>query len=742
MTLQNNSADTTAQSLPHSPTEGTLRAQMRHPSARAYPARPPWQVGRYVLRMWIMLLALALYFPLPVYADAPGTRGDPPLPEGSTTRSSTNASLWQDVHPLAPPTAVQPRNRYDMVSSSELSSWFSRSLNPGMWVLDAGMGVFAGVILTFGETIQRVAAALIRADDNVQSWTIIPSSCRDNAATNFVFCTPSSLTYDHPGMQAIWSVMRAVAQLLVTLLFVVRMSRLLAEGQPGFVTEGKGLVLTFLGVSLFVNSSQATLQLVIDLFNAISDELLTRASFEMPTPIGHELNAGAALIYALFWVVMAWLIIKNAFRVVHIMVLVGLAPLAGALLMDRSTAPRFYGWLGRLFDLLIEQVALAATMIVAVGMITPLRGGADQVFTGYVLGLLTLLVTVLGSERLTGMAQSVTQGMPLVSRIQGFMWRHGKNAVVTRATGAANRVASAATGAANRVASASGDFLARRGIDGGFKRTAREVLKPDGNGRSAAAPRTLDGRVPFRMPVADSRTRREYDRLRVRAITGDRPDEARRKMAAIHAHGMRIQADEIRRGIGFRTPGDERLAKKRSAADLEQRARLQKAFADGHLRPRPSPWSADQQRCRRDIARAALLEAQAEHRIEREETMVALQRDERDLPTAPPDQRAVIIARIQERQARVAALTPAKGMTVAAATRAHAAALMRQRLAAEGLATPSRIREPWGMEKLSSPLRHPAVVVERRVPARGLRSLSRSPVTPSVHASDEQERKP
>jgi len=731
MTSQNNSADTTAQSVPHSSTAGTLRAQTRHLSARACPARTPWQIWRYGLRVWMVFLALALCLPLPAYADAPGTRGDPPLPEGSTTQSSTDASFWQDVHPLAPPTAVQPRNQYDMVSSSEPSSWFSRSLNPGMWVLDAGMGVFAGVILTFGETIQRVAAALIKAGENVQSWTIIPSSCRDNAATNFVFCTPSSLTYNHPGMQAIWSVMRAVAQLLVTLLFVVRMSRLLAEGQQSFVTEGKGLVLTFLGVSLFVNSTQATLQLVIDLFNAISDELLTRASFEMPTPIGHELNAGAALIYALFWVAMAWLIIKNAFRVVHIMVLVGLAPLAGALLMDRSTAPRFYGWLGRLFDLLIEQVALAATMIVAVGMMTPLRGGSDQVFTGYVLGLLTLLVTVLGSERLTGMAQSVTQGMPLVSRIQGFTWRHGKNAVVTRVAGAAGRVASA-----------SGDFLARRGVDGGFERTAREVLKPDGNGRSAAAPRTLDGRVPFRMPVADSRTRREYDRLRVQAIAGDRPDEARRKMATIHARGMRVQADEIRRGIGFRTPGDERLAKTRSAADLERRARLQEAFADGRLRPRPSPWSADQQRRRRDIARAALLEAQAEHRIEREETRAALQRDERDLPAAPPDQRAVIMARIQERQARVAALTPAKGMTVAAATRAHAAALMRQRLAAEGLATPPRIREPWGMEKLSSPVRRPVVVVERRVPARSLRSLSRSPVMPSVHASDEQERNP
>ncbi len=731
MTSQNDRADTTAQTVPHNPTAGVLRTRTRHPSAHAHPVRPPWQSRRVVLHAWIVFLALALCLPLPVYADAPGTRGDPLLPEGSTTRNSADALLWQDVHPLTPPTAVQQRNRYELVPSSEPSSWFSRSLNPGMWVLDAGMGVFAGVVLTFGETIQRVVGALIRAGENVQSWTIIPSSCRDNAATNFVFCTPPALTYEHPGMQAIWSVMRAVAQLLVTLLFVVRMSWLLAEGQQSFVTEGKGLVLTFLGVSLFVNSTQTTLQLVIDLFNAISDELLTKASFEMPAPIGHELNAGAALIYALFWLAMLWLIIKNAFRVVHIMVLVGLAPLAGALLMDRSTAPRFYGWLGRLFDLLIEQVALAATMIVAVGMITPLRGGADQVFTGYVLGLLTLLVTVLGSERLTGVVQLTTQGMPLVSRIQGFIWRHGRNAVVSKTVRTADRVASAG-----------GDFLARRGFDGGFKRTAREVLKPDVNGRSAAAPRTLDGRVPLRMPVADSRTRREYDHLRSRAVAGDRPDEARQKMVAIHARGMYAQADGIRRSIGFRTPRDESLAKTRSAADLERRAGLQKAFAGGRLRPRPSPWSADQQRRRRDIARAALLEAQAEHRTEREETMAALQRDERDLPAAPLDQRAAIMARIQERQARLAVLTPAKGMTVAAATRAHAAALMRQRLAAEGLATPPRIREQWVMEKLPLPVRRPVVVAERRIPAGGLRSLSRSLVMPSVRASDAQERNP
>ena len=718
MTSQNNSADTTAQSVPHSPTAGTLHAQTRLLSACAYPA--PWQVGRYVLRVWIVLLALALYFPLPVYADAPGTRGDPPLPEGSTTQSSTDASLWQEVQPLAPsgidPGAPVPR----MASDSHLAGgWLSRNLNPGNWVLDAGMGVVAGVLATFGETAQRTAAVLLNARTSDQSWSIIPASCSDNAATNFVFCTPPALTYDHPAIAAIWSVMRAVAQLLVTILFVVRTSRLLAEGQQSLAAEGKGLLLTFIGVSLFINSTQATLALIIDLFNAISNALLTQASFEMPTPVGHDLNIGAMLMYAMFWLIMVWLIIKSAFRVVHVMVLVGLAPIAGALLMDRSTSPRFYGWLSRLFDLLIEQVALAATMIVAVALVSPLRGGVVESFTGYVLGLLTLLVTVLGSEKLTGMSQSITQGMPLATRLQNYIWREGKGAVKPR------------FGTAMKTSlSLAGDVLARR--DRRFHRSAREVVNPvaqAADGRSAAAPRTVDGRVPFQMPAADSRTRHRYDRLKARMIAGDQPDRARRGIAAIHASGMRAQAEEIRSRIGLRTPWQEVLAKKQAASDLERRAGLQEAFAKGRLRLRPSPWNADQQQRRRAIAREALLEVQADHRIERENALAAIQRDERDLHTAAPEQRTAIMARIQEQRVRVAELTPSAGMTVAAATRARAAALMRQRLAAEGLATPPRARGPWGMEKQSSP---PYVVAtERRASGTGHHS---TPPSSPLHA--------
>lgn len=662
--------------------------------------------------MSVTLLTLLIVLPAPAYADAPGTRGDPPQPQGSmqqTGAAPVDAAPWHGVQLLAPSgMPLDAPASFAALDTNPAGGWLSRNLNPGNWVLDAGMGVVAGVIATFGETAQRIAAVLLNAQAS-DRWTIIPSGCSDNVATNFVFCTPPALTYDHPAMDSIWRVMRAVAQLLVTLLFVVRMSRLLAEGQQSLASEGKGLLLTFIGVSLFINSTQATLALIIDFFNAISDALLSRAAFEMPTPVGHDLNIGAMLMYALFWLAVVWLIVKSAFRVVHVMVLVGLVPLAGALLMDRSTSPRFYGWLNRLFDLLIEQVALAATMIVAVALVSPLKGGAAESFTGYVLGLLTLLVTVLGAEKLTGMAHSVTQGVPLATRLQNYLWRK---------SGVAPGAEKAASWAVKRVASSAGESLSRLGFDLRFGRTARQVVRPGANaasGYSAAAPRTVDGRVPFQMPVADSRTRRRYDRLKAQMIAGDQPDRARRGIAAIHARGMRAQAKEIRQRIGFKTPMPEVLAKRQAAADLERRADQQEAFAKGRLHPRPSPWSAEQRQRRRAIARDALLEAQAEHKLERENSLAAIQRDERELRTAAPEQRAAIMARIQERQARVAELTPAAGMTVAVATRARAAALMRQRLAAEGLITPPRARQPWVVKKQSSPLHH-AGATERFVP--------------------------
>lgn len=686
-----------------------------------------------------LFLALVMFLPTPAYADAPGTRGDPPQPQGAmqqTGAAPASVAPWQGVHLLAPSgMPLEAPAPHTTPNSDPVGGWLSRNLNPGAWVLDAGMGVVAGVIATFGETAQRIVLVLLNAQAS-DRWTIIPSSCNDNAATNFVFCTPAALTYDHPAMASIWSVMRAVAQLLVTLLFVVRMSRLAAEGQQSLATEGKGLLLTFFGVSLFINSTQATLALIIDLFNAISDALLSRAAFETPTPVGFDLNIGAMLMYALFWLVMVWLIVKSAFRVVHVMVLVGLAPLAGALLMDRSTSPRFYGWLNRLFDLLIEQVALAATMIVAVALVSPLRGGAAEGFTGYVLGLLTLLVTVIGSEKLTGMAQSVTRHVPLEAQSERYLWRAGKSI-------AAPHVESARQGVGNVVKaswSRAGDVLAGR--DRRFYDSAREVVRPGADaasGRSAAAPRTADGRTPFQMPVADSRTRRKYDRLKAQMIAGDQPDRAQRDIATIRADGMRAQAEEIRKRIGFRTPRQEARAKRQTAADLERRADQQQAFAQGRLRPRPSPWSDAQRQRRRAVARDALLEAQAEHKVEREDALAAIQRDERELRTAAPEQRTAIMARIQERQARVAELTPTAGMTVAAATRARAAALMRQRLAAEGLATPPRARRPSDMEQQSS-RSYPVVAAARRASGTQHPSISTpSPRSPAHHASDEQE---
>src|SRR5436190_885677 len=75
-------------------------------------------------------------------------------------------------------------------------AWLGRSLNPGNWILDAGMGIFAGIVKMFGGMAQKAATAFLG------TASVLPSGC-DNVATNFVFCTPANLTYDHLGVRAI-----------------------------------------------------------------------------------------------------------------------------------------------------------------------------------------------------------------------------------------------------------------------------------------------------------------------------------------------------------------------------------------------------------------------------------------------------------------------------------------------------------------------------------------------------------
>ena len=122
-----------------------------------------------------LLVTLGLLLTPPAaLADAPGTRGPHAAGQGSTgttargtdnkgTSSLTSdATRWQGVQELPPPS-------YDLRSASVPGlapmrqsggengpiAWLGRNLNPGNWILDAGMGIFAGIVKMFGGIMQK-----------------------------------------------------------------------------------------------------------------------------------------------------------------------------------------------------------------------------------------------------------------------------------------------------------------------------------------------------------------------------------------------------------------------------------------------------------------------------------------------------------------------------------------------------------------------------------------------------------
>jgi hypothetical protein len=128
----------------------------------------------------------------------------------------------------------------------------------------------------FGGMAQKAATAFLG------TASVLPTGC-DNAATNFVFCTPGSLTYDHPGVRAIWGVLSSIAAGLVTILFTVRLGRMIVEGPRALAAEGKGLLLTFIVSLSFIQATGPICKLLIDFFNGLSNLLLARASLAFPS---------------------------------------------------------------------------------------------------------------------------------------------------------------------------------------------------------------------------------------------------------------------------------------------------------------------------------------------------------------------------------------------------------------------------------------------------------------------------
>lgn len=705
----------------------------------------------------LALLLLLLILPASAWADAPINRGPDSLPQGSTgtasaasgTMASDNVPAWRGIQMLPPPST--PARGSVMFPQSQAGggnsaiAWLGRELNPGNWILDAGMGILAGVIKTFTGLLQKATATLISGvpiELNAQStsaalqpldagWSVVPSGCFDSA-TNIVFCVPTNLTYDHPGIQTVWAVLRSIAASLVTILFVIRIGRLISEGPRSLATEGKGMLLTFLLAMIFIQSTQAICAMIIDFFNGLNSLLLRNASLALPAVDVGDLNIGSNLMFLFFWIIILVLTLKSFLRLARLIVLLAVAPLAGALLMDRATSGRFGAWFGKLIESLLEQTSLVIVFVVAAAIVQPYvgRSGGDA-FVQILLAIVVLLMA-LGGPSLIGLAAGASAGGFVASMVSYTALRRVGGRVLTRGGGGGRSLPTREMARATdqRATVASGDPA----------RSAAALRQRSTSSGSTSGPARPAPMGSFRM--ADSsdgvRAERAHTRYQMandipRAVDGQRSPTARRQQALMRGTLMRQRADALR------AQGDTV-----GAGPLARKARLQTRFGRGQDIARPPRFTVAQRATRMQTYRAALAEVQGLHGIERDALTQQIALDEACLPelqrnlaisgtsggdaSALHHEHTAIEQRLSTNRARMQALTPQKGMAHARATREAATALANERL-------PHALRSRRFAERHSADRASPFVrrIVQR--PTQGARDeLARSRMAQNAQA--------
>jgi hypothetical protein len=650
-------------------------------------------------------MIMVLLVPLPVLADAPGTRGPENPGQGnvgvpsSASGEVVTSAVWRGVRELPPPSmpargpGYAPLRQQSGGESSAIT-WLGRSLNPGNWILDAGMGIFAGIVKMFGGIMQKAVEAFLG------TASVLPAGC-DNAATNFVFCTPASLTYEHPGVKIVWGVLSGIASGLVTILFTVRLGRMIVEGPRTLATEGKGLLLTFIFAMTFIQATYTISWLIIEFFNGISNLLLSRAALSLPSQDVGDLNIGSNILFLVLWILILLLIIKSFARIVQIIILIACAPIAGALLMDRSTSSRFRSWFEKLIELLLAQINLAIIFIVITAILQPYAGrGAGDAFVSFLLSIV-MMGMALSGKSVIGVAGAAMSGggNGLLSFLKyqvvggalrkaiGGRGRAGEGYAVTSTTDPHVR---AGLDSARRGARESGERNTR--ASGDPAQSAAAQRQTDGTSSSSAVPRPPAPAGSFRLGDAGNGLKGQRANARYLAAGqtarggNDRlPQDARRQQALMRATMMRQQATALREA-GDRTGAEE----------LDRKARLQQRFGWGQDITRPSRFTANARATRREAHRQALRETVGMHALEHDALSQRIQADEARLPTL---QRELALAAstggdtsvlhqeqqdIQQRlaigRARAQAITPREDGSPSAATRSAAAALANERL--------------------------------------------------------------
>ncbi|HET9222016.1 MAG TPA: hypothetical protein VFO07_05900, partial [Roseiflexaceae bacterium] len=321
---------------------------------------------RYLALLGLALLCALLLAPQPAHADAPVTRGQETSNQGGLANPTTIANSWRGVQELPLPnqgSRVSERLRPPPQAQDDgVWSWLGLEPNIGKWVMDSGLGVTGGIAATANQTL---LLAIQATAGDMSSIT----SCE--SATAFIFCAPEAMFFGGAAFSVAgiitttWRVLSPIGISLVTVIFVIRLGRLIVEGQSSLAEEGKRLIPAFLAAVIVVAQPAAILRPCFTLANTVSSTLLqsippeaVERLFSNFQPSAGGISLANNLVSLVLMIITLLVIFKAAGRMFRLFALLAVAPLMGALLLDRATAPRFWAWFIRTIDTLLAQIPL------------------------------------------------------------------------------------------------------------------------------------------------------------------------------------------------------------------------------------------------------------------------------------------------------------------------------------------------------------------------------------------------
>jgi hypothetical protein len=329
--------------------------------------------------IWLGLLLLGLLICMPrlTLADAPGTRG----PQRASVGAAEHTLLWSDVQPmppldqlLRPPASevAQPgaASTHTFTLPAPLSqddsggsSWMSRVLNPGNWIMDAGMGISTGLLATMSDIVLATVRHLID----------VPDGC-----IGVIFCTPESTLFESAGvisvsLAAVWERLIPVAGMLLTCFFVLRVGQIAMAGPHQFGTEGRSLVITMIAALVMITQSGPFLRALVTLFNSLNGAILAMDGTRLLELIISRppLNFGVILTQLIFFLMLLCLLFVGYLRLFKLFLLFALAPLMGALLMAPAQVTYFRNWVNTILALLVEQTVWVVAFMIGITLAMP-----------------------------------------------------------------------------------------------------------------------------------------------------------------------------------------------------------------------------------------------------------------------------------------------------------------------------------------------------------------------------------